>query len=575
MHKINLSDDIKNKIIDMYENYDVTLEDIAKEVNVSEGTIKRWVRLWKLKKYEKYSYITERVLKELYITKNMTMQEIARELGTYKGTIQRKIEKFKIQKGGIEPVDRISNDKFIELVNQKATLEEIKRVFNCSSQTVKKKLKTLNINRNNYHKGRKFKKLLIDVENPVVLKYLYITKRNSVKELSKKYDCCEEVVRKRLKELDLKQEEDYIPKEVLEALYFDRDLGIRSMSKLLGVTERLIKVSFKKHGIDKKKSQWAHITTEVLKKLYVDEGLNVPEIARKFGCDTDIISSRIYSYNLTALRTPEEHAKSIARSYKAISTRSKGEEEIRELFPTEHLNTHDVLGWELDLWYPEKGVAVEYNGDYWHSRGLGRASRHIAKTTICEQKGIHLINIFERFWRNEDIKPKIINILNNFISKEKLKRVDGEIKEVSKQEEQEFIRKFNIEKVISSDIAIGTFNKDGFLLNMISLNTKTPDFKITRFTTRIGYVEDYKKLINYIKDNMNCRSIEVSCDRRYYHGELFKELGFEFMGNTKAEHTYVHNHESISRLTYNKNPEKYKSYTKVYDCGRMKLRLTL
>ena len=57
MHKINLSEDIKNKIIDMYENYDVTLEDIAKEVNVSELNIGDEVYIRTYKGYEKHKVV--------------------------------------------------------------------------------------------------------------------------------------------------------------------------------------------------------------------------------------------------------------------------------------------------------------------------------------------------------------------------------------------------------------------------------------------------------------------------------------------------------------------------------------
>ena len=73
---------------------------------------------------------------------------------------------------------------------------------------------------------------------------------------------------------------------------------------------------------------------------------------------------------------------------------------------------------------------------------------------------------------------------------------------------------------------------------------------------------------------MNCESLEVSCDRRYYHGEPFRYLGFEFVENTKADFEYCYGSKIVSRKTYNENPEKYKKYYKVYDCGRMKLKLT-
>ena len=48
---------------------------------------------------------------------------------------------------------------------------------------------------------------------------------------------------------------------------------------------------------------------------------------------------------------------------------------------------------ELDIYVPERKIAIEYDGLYWHS--LGDKIYHLNKTNICESKGIHLIHIFE------------------------------------------------------------------------------------------------------------------------------------------------------------------------------------
>ena len=99
--------------------------------------------------------------------------------------------------------------------------------------------------------------------------------------------------------------------------------------------------------------------------------------------------------------------------------------------------------------------------------------------------------------------------------------------------------------------------------------------KIKRFTTKIGYVEDYADLIGYIEEYFSPAYMEVLCDRRYYDGSIFQKDGFEIVGITNADYEYVYDLKSVSRITYKKNPLKYKDYNKVYDCGKIKLKLAL
>ena len=69
---------------------------------------------------------------------------------------------------------------------------------------------------------------------------------------------------------------------------------------------------------------------------------------------------------------------------------------------------------ELDVWIPEKKVAVEYNGIYWHSLNMGTSpDYHISKTAKCEQKGIHLLQIFENEWN--DSRDQMKSLLRHAI----------------------------------------------------------------------------------------------------------------------------------------------------------------
>lgn len=61
---------------------------------------------------------------------------------------------------------------------------------------------------------------------------------------------------------------------------------------------------------------------------------------------------------------------------------------------------------ELDIYIPEKKIAIEYNGVYWHSQVAGKHKNyHYNKWLACKNKGIRLIQI----WEDDYIKnPELV-----------------------------------------------------------------------------------------------------------------------------------------------------------------------
>ena len=77
----------------------------------------------------------------------------------------------------------------------------------------------------------------------------------------------------------------------------------------------------------------------------------------------------------------------------------------RQVLPSHH---------ELDIYIPDRKVAIEYNGLYWHSIENGKDKEyHISKSIECEQLGIHLIHVFGDEWkkRKDEISSFIVDAI--------------------------------------------------------------------------------------------------------------------------------------------------------------------
>lgn len=74
---------------------------------------------------------------------------------------------------------------------------------------------------------------------------------------------------------------------------------------------------------------------------------------------------------------------------------------VRSTYPEELVKSsvRDVIPpKELDIYIPRLGVAIEYNGDYWHS--LKPEGYHENKTRACLAVGVRLLHLSESRWKN-------------------------------------------------------------------------------------------------------------------------------------------------------------------------------
>ena len=132
-----------------------------------------------------------------------------------------------------------------------------------------------------------------------------------------------------------------------------------------------------------------------------------------------------HSFNNVYHLKSETYTPRLCRScYKSLST-SKYEDEIADYISTFYSgelvrNSRNIISpLELDLYYPEKKIAIEFNGDYWHNESRVTSDYHYNKFKKCFDSGITLVSIFEHEWlSNKDlIKDYLIDLFNGIDNK--------------------------------------------------------------------------------------------------------------------------------------------------------------
>lgn len=159
----------------------------------------------------------------------------------------------------------------------------------------------------------------------------------------------------------------------------------------------------------------------------------------------------------------------------SFAGKSKIEDEIYAFLKEKYNGTiirHDrklLSGKELDFYFPEKKLAIEFNGTWWHGYKFGEEmpvsefkQRHEWKRLECQKHGIRLLNIDEADYLD---RPKVFQsfMLDCLLDRQKVYARDCILREVDKRTAKEFCEKYHVNGWRASSVAYGLFHDNELL----------------------------------------------------------------------------------------------------------------
>lgn len=179
---------------------------------------------------------------------------------------------------------------------------------------------------------------------------------------------------------------------------------------------------------------------------------------------------------------------------------------------------------ELDFVIPNYHIAIEANGDYWHSvNNKPDIDYHEIKTNTCLDKGYDLIHVFEYEYNNN---PDIINdIIISALgyTEQKIYARKCKVVRLSKSEYCEFLKNNNIFGIDAAEQCFGLFYRD-VLVEVLGIN----DNVVSRLCSKIGIrvIGGVSKLLTYC----GLKEVYFKVDNARFTNRLFNTLKCEIVG---------------------------------------------
>lgn len=235
---------------------------------------------------------------------------------------------------------------------------------------------------------------------------------------------------------------------------------------------------------------------------------------------------------------------------------------------------------ELDLYYPEKNIAIEFNGNYWHDENHKPKDYHFNKFKLCKDKNIRLVSIYESDWFNK--RDNIISLLKNiFIESKIIYARNCTIDKLDYKTKSAFINEYHFYGDSNQGtISYGLYYNDelvsvmsfGKLRGQNKLHNNKDHYELVRFVTKcnVRIIGGASKLLKKFISEYQPVYIICYSDNDFFTGETYNKLGFKLKSlGESIDYQWVKGTKALSRYECmtNKLLEKYDKYRNINITG--------
>ncbi len=254
---------------------------------------------------------------------------------------------------------------------------------------------------------------------------------------------------------------------------------------------------------------------------------------------------------------------------------SKAEKTLREYIESIYngwvvYNDRTILeGKEVDIVIPDLGIAIEFNGTYWHSEDKVGTKYHMHKTNAVEALNYQLIHIKDYDWvHNKEIVKSIL--ASKLAKTNKIFARNTTLKPIPFP--KEFLSNNHIQGAGQpTSTNYGLFYKDELVAVATYAKPRfsdEADLELIRFCSKLNttIVGGLSKLLKPVSG----KSILTYASRDYSNGKAYKKTGFKYIRTTEPSFEYYNKYERVSRYkAQSLDKNELLKYYKYYNSGNL------
>lgn len=261
---------------------------------------------------------------------------------------------------------------------------------------------------------------------------------------------------------------------------------------------------------------------------------------------------------------------------------------VRSLGFAPVVSTRNVIPpYELDIWIPEKNVAIEYHGLYWHSGGKDGVvdkRRHRQKFIECKNKNIRLFQFFSDEWNySQDIcKSMISHSLG--VTQVKLNARDCVLKQLTVKQTKPFLKENHIAGAVLAKYHVGLVHPKYGLVQVATIRVPVQKkwgsvIELARMASCVGIIvrggasKLLKHIVSWSKQN-GYKGLLSYAEQRYGNGGVYESCGLTHVGESLNNYWYTDGVKRFNRFKYRAQPGKTEkqvaeenSVRPVWGCG--------
>jgi hypothetical protein len=220
---------------------------------------------------------------------------------------------------------------------------------------------------------------------------------------------------------------------------------------------------------------------------------------------------------------------------------------------------------ELDLYFPEKKFAIEFNGLYWHSEAQGKDKRyHYNKYEAANKAGIQLVQIWEDDWRDRknviiralahklgvtnrlaEAYPELADVTTKIFARK------TQIVQLNTDKAKEFLSGNHIQGYASGSYYVGLESSDGILRALMVLKKEADEtLNIVRYATAGSVTGGFLKLLTHATRTYQPKTFITFADHAISDGGLYQNNGFVADKELPPDYMYVVNKERKHKFGY-------------------------